>query len=417
MRLFVAAALIAAFAVLGTAQNFPGNYVLGGSSVQVINDQGVFTTIFNNPGSAQGITMDIDNKHVIYGENTTQGWLRLDATAPGNPSTIIVDTNTFNFPTEVDVDQDGNYTVVASNQNFVYGIYKLDQSLAVTTITTTVQMGVAGTFTCGMVRDIDNGNLVLGMYSGTGPWPIVSVDLDTGAFTTVISNYTTLGAPRYQLTQDIRTGDFYLGGNDTNQGFLVRIPKNGASTIVATSTDRFAFNVLAADRASAANPRLVHSYIQNLYFTDLQTFTVTSVAVTGNSVSPRSMTIKDSRNIQTVAMSPRNWDVRYSFKQHAGKAFVAGITLGGVRPGIPLNDGRNILFNLDQIAVLSVQGLLAPFFSGNIGSLDTNGEAVGKLNLQTIPTLSLYAHIIAVVLDPQSPNGIAVISNPYVVKI
>jgi len=89
-------ALVAVLAAGTAAQNHPEKYVLGGSSIQVLDGQGTFSTVFNNPGSAQGLTMDVDNVHVIYGEGTTKGWLRVDP-GSGVVTTLLVDGSIFDY--------------------------------------------------------------------------------------------------------------------------------------------------------------------------------------------------------------------------------------------------------------------------------------------------------------------------------
>jgi len=69
--------------------------------------------------------------------------------------------------------------------------------------------------------------------------------------------------------------------------------------------DQFAWNSPAMDRASSANPRIISMYTStNLYYTDLTTFAVTSVALQATGVSPRGATILYNRNVQTVRTAP-----------------------------------------------------------------------------------------------------------------
>jgi hypothetical protein len=177
------------------------------------------------------------------------------------------------------------------------------------------------------------------------------------------------------------------------------------------------FNALAADRASASGRRLVHPYINNLYYTDLTTFTVTSVAVNGASVSPRCIDFYRGRNIQTVRTARGKYDVRLSFPNHPNKAYVAAMGYSGVRPGILLPDGRRIAINPDTLTVVTVANQLPQLFNPGPGILDGNGEAKGALNVSFLPQLGLAVHVIAVVLDPAAPGGFAVIANPFVMLL
>ena len=398
------------------AQNHGENFVLSGSSIQILDGKGTFTTLYNNPGTAHGVVMDVDNKHIIYGEGTTKGWLRLDPTNNA-VTTILTDLNVFDYTSEITIDHLGDFIVGSSDTTWNYGLYRVSGT-SISTLATTLKMGIPGSFTGGIVRDVDTGNFVLQTYGGSaGPHPMVSIAPD-GTFTTIVANYSTLGGPRYDFTQDMRTGDFYVGGNDSAQGFLVKVTRNGATSLVATSADRFAFNAMTADRASSIAPRLVHPYIKNLYYTDLKTFAVTSVAVNGSSVSPRGITFYQGRNIQTVLTAPGKYDMNFSFPAYPGKAYVPALTLSGIRPGVALPDGRNILLNLDTVAFATVSNVLQPLFNPGPGLLDKNGEAKGSMDLSSLPAkLGVVAHLMVVVLDSGAPLNIAVIADPWVMPL
>jgi len=398
------------------AQNHTESFLLGGSSIQVLKGTGTFSTLYDNPGDVHGIVNDVDNKHIVFGERINKGWFRLDP-ATGLWTTIVADTIAFDYPTEITIDHNGDYIVATSDITWTYGLYRI-RGGSFTTITTTVRMGIRGSFNVGMVRDVDTGHFVLQTYGGTpAPHPLVSIAPD-GTFTTIIATYSTLGKPRYQLAQDMRTSDFYVGGSDPNQGFLVQVTKAGTSTVVATSPDLNAFTVLAADRASSPAARLVHPYRNSLYYTDLNTFTVTSVAVNGFSVSPRSLTIDRSRNIQTVLTAPGTFALNFSFPGTPGLGYAAGLTLSGIRPGITLADGRTILANPDWLLTLTVGNNLQPIFNPGPGLLDSGGEARGSINLTSLPSpLGITVHLVAVVLDPNASLGIATIADPWVMVL
>jgi len=394
-----------------SAQNHPENFLLAGSSIQILQGSGSFKMIYNNPGSAHGVTTDIDNRNVIYAETDIY---RVD---PATSAVITLFPAGLGGSANVTIDHNGDYIMTGiglGSSN--YSIFRIRNNV-LTTIASMTQTSGTFSFTGGLLRDIDTGNFALQVYGGAaGPHPIISVAAD-GVYTTIVTNVSTLGGPRYELAQDIRTGDFYVGVNDTAQSYLVRAPRSGATTVVATSADRFAFNVLVADRASAAAPRLIHPYIKNLYYTDLTTFAVTSVAVSGNSVSARDVDIWQARNIQPVRTAPGQFTLRFSFPGYAGMAYAAGLTLSGVRPGVPLPDGRHILLNPDGLTFLSVNNLLPGIFDLGPAVLDKAGEAQGSLNVSALPPLGLPVHLVVLVLDSKATAGIAVVSDPYVMPL
>jgi len=409
--------VMVALAVLsaGTAaQNHSAGYLLCGSSVQLLQANGSVTTLYNNPSYAHGVTMAINNKDVLYANGD------LFQYDPSNNAVTTVFQTGLGVDTNVTVDHNGDYIFTGQATGVGYGIFRISGQ-TMTTITTTLKMNLNGSLTGGLLRDIDTGNYVLQLYGGATSLaihPMISVAPD-GSFTTVIGNVSTLAGPRYEMTQDINTGAFLVGcgGSSASNGFLVLVDRNGMSTIVATHPDLYAFNVLACDRASAASPRLVHPYIGNLYYTDLKTFTTTTVVVNGSSVSPRDIDFYQGRNIQTVLTAPRQYALNFSFPGLAGKSYVAALTLSGVRPGVPLPDGRKVPFNPDNLTVVTIGNLIPGIFNAGPGTLDRSGAAQGFLDVRILPPLGLPVHLIAVVLDPAAPTGFAVIPDPYVMLL
>jgi hypothetical protein len=409
-RLLAILALLAVAAGAG-AQNHPENFLLSGSSIQLLQGNGTYNTLFNNSGSAHGVTSDLDNRNVLF---SVTDLFRVD------PATQVVTTV---FPAglsgsnNVTIDHNGDYIMTGIGPGSSnYSIFRI-RGNSLTTIAT--MMPTSGTFslTGGLLRDIDTGNFACQVYGGSsGPHPIISVAPD-GTYTTIVTNISTLGGPRYEFAQDIGTGNFYTGINDSSQGYLIQATRSGATSVAATSPDRFAFNAIVADRASSAARRLIHPYIRNIYYTDLKTFTVTSVAVNGSSVSPRDVDIWQARTIQPVRTAPGRYTLQFSFPGQAGLGYVAGLSLSGVRPGIPLADGRTIWLNPDVLVFLSVNNLLPGIFNMGPAILDRNGEAQGSLDVSALPPLGVPVHLLVLVLDPRATSGIAVVSDPYVLPL
>lgn len=412
LAITVAAVAILALVPAAAAQYFTDGYLLSGASIQKMDDKGSFTTLFDNPSWAHGVRMDIDNKHVLF---SVGDLLRLD------PATTKVTTvMAFGFGTDCNViiDHNGDYLLTGRDPVAGWGLFRISGT-TVTTVITTLKMGLNAQPTAGLVRDIDNGHYVMQLYGGPYPssHPMVSVAPD-GTFTTVVATVSTIYTPRFEFTQDIATGDFYVGARDPSQGALLQVAKNGMSTLVASSVnDVFAFSVLAADRASAASPRLVHPYRGSLYYTDLNNFSVTSVVVNGFSVSPRCIDFYRGRNIQSVRTAPGKYTLNFSFPGYPGKSYVAAMGFSGVRPGILLGDGRRIAINPDALTALTVANQLPQLFHPGIGTLDSSGEARGMLDVSFLPYLGLPVHVMAIVLDSSAPVGFAVIASPFVMIV
>ena len=425
MRTITIISLLLALGLAGVAgaQPYQGPIVVGGSSIQTLTLTGAQKYVWNNPGSAIGMTMDLANNEVLFSDSAAKGWLSIDVTT-GTVTTILTNTAIFDYPTELVIDQNGDHIMVGAGPFGVsgYGIYKVSGS-TITTITTTLAMGVAASFTGGLEIDIDSGNLLAQLYGGSaGPHPLLSIAAD-GTFTTITPNTSGFGA-RFQFTQDIRTGDLYVGSIDSGAGLglLLRVNKStgAVSTVATNGSDKYCWNVIHADRASSSLPQLFSSYLKYVYFTDLKSFTVTSVATSSQAVSPRSMEILGSRNLQTVRTATKGagaWDIQLNCPHHPSKAYLLGMTLSGVRPGVTFPDGRTIFINPDLVTVLTVNSQLPGIFSQGSGILDPNGTAVGKLNMTAFPKLGLTAHIIALVLDKSAYAGIGLITDPYVIQL
>ncbi len=421
-KTYLTALLLLALAGGAWAQNHAEEFVLSESRLQLLKGTtGTFTTLYDNPGYAYAGINDVDNRHIVFGDNSLDGWFRLDP-ATRQITTIVVDATTFATPGEITIDHKGDYIVTSRNASNVAGLYRI-RGVTVTTIALASTMGITGYFTSGMVRDVDDGNFVIQVYFRTTS-PMISVAPD-GTFTTIIATTSSIGAPMREFAQDIRTSDFHVGCLDTInlQGILVKVAKIGTSTIVASSKDRYAYTAVAADRCSALAPRLAHPFYNPLskysalYYTDLRTYSITTFAVTGNTVLPHDVTFYRSRNIQSVSTTPGVYTLNFSFPGFGGKAYAAGLSLSGVRPGVMLKDFRTIFLNPDALTSLTLNNALPSIFSYGPGILDAGGEAKGFLDVRFLPTLGFTVHLLAVVLDPQSTSNIAVISDPWVMPL
>ena len=328
------------------------------------------------------------------------------------------------FPRPTTWFSDSNGDIVANafslaNGQNLWSLLRISGT-SISTIATTASLGISGSFTAGLIRDIDTGNYIIPTFNSSAGNPIYSINPDGTTVTTL--NTFPVGGPRFDAVQDINTGNYYIGGRDSSTvgGFLLQVSQTGATTIVASSTaDQFTWNSPAIDRASSANPRIRSMYFNtNLYSTDLTTFAVSSVALQSTGVSPRGATILYSRNVSTVRTAPGKWTMNFSFKNQAGKQYAAALSATGVRPGIPLPDGRRIPFVLDVLTFTSLSGNLGPIFNQGTNLLDGTGEATGSIDITSIGTnLNVNVWLIALVLDNAASQGIAEIADPILLQL
>ena len=99
---------------------------------------------------------------------------------------------------------------------------------------------------------------------------------------------------------------------------------------------------------------------------------------------------------------------------YANRPYLLAFGMSGVRPGMPLPDGRNIPMRMDDLAFLSLTGRLAPFITNNIGTLDNTGLGVARVDVSAFGKAlnGVRLWLCAIVLDPYAPFHIGVISDP-----
>lgn len=401
------------------AQNHAGEYIASGSSIRSITPAGVVSTLWNNPGSAADVMMDAGNDILITNTSTDDALFGLDPVTL-TVTTIIMDAQALSTPQEMVLDSNGDIVLTAfslANGQNVWSLQRISGGV-ISTIATSASLGIQGSWTAGLVRDIDTGDFIVPSFNSTLGHPIYRITADGTNVSTLLTSFPGSG-PRYDMMQDIASGDFFLGGNDSTVGFMARITPTGVATTLTTVSDRFAYNSPVMDRASSAAPRIVSAYSStNLYYTDIATGTVTTVDIQGTLVSPRGATILYSRNISTVRTAPGQWTINYSFKNQAGKAYASALSATGVRPTIPLPDGRQIPFALDVVTFTSLSGNLAPFFNQGPNVLDAGGEATGSIDISTLGTnLGINLWLIAVVVDSAAPQGVAEIADPILITL
>lgn len=96
------------------------------------------------------------------------------------------------------------------------------------------------------------------------------------------------------------------------------------------------------------------------------------------------------------------------FRDSPNRSYVCGISIGGLRPGVPLGDGRTINVKLDALFFASVQGLLPLFTSNFVGTTDSNGRFQASFIVPPLSTTSGMVFAIAGVVDPRQPSGLVI---------
>ena len=133
-----------------------------------------------------------------------------------------------------------------------------------------------------------------------------------------------------------------------------------------------------------------------------------------SSLNRNFMTRAGSRHL-TASRGPTNatHQFRVSFPESAGRPFVVGLSLDGVGPGTSLSDGRVIPINPDLLTILTMFGGIPGVMEHTAGYLDSAGRATTAI--YPGPFGSWHGQrlsVVAVVVDPTAPCGIAEISQP-----
>jgi hypothetical protein len=190
------------------------------------------------------------------------------------------------------------------------------------------------------------------------------------------------------------------------------------------------------DRQSAPSPRIVASghvttLIQNRTHVKPAIFTIDANpphACTGINCDPlnqtgylaqlsRGLGFYRGRHLQTAKLAPGRWSIRLSCPDHPGKTYVLILGATGYRPGIKLPDGRTFHLNFDAFFALSMANLLRPYFDPGPLRLNATGDAVGRIDVSSLPPFDIPIWIAAGVLDPSAPSGIACLPDTYVMRL
>ncbi len=427
---------IAVFAAAISAQPYTGDYILGGS-VYGTNDAvfRVNRTTLKMTTIATGITpsstthyvweviMAEDNKH-FYALSAHYGAVarivKLDAS--GTIVSIIY-TGTpalMHHAVNMHLDQNG-YLVVfdcSGSTNGPSHFFEIDPKLGL--LSTIASMPRGDSFYGSAVADIDTGDY-LAFVNDT----VFRVDRVTRAVTSLVN--TGMRIARMSFAQDTLSGKGYAGTYGAPALFELDLNSNSWKTLNTTNLGgtygiKFDRRVNATMNSMVvAHGRFSSSPNGISVFDTVGTMTSTTTWAGGTGTPmPYSIEVEGTREVQPILRIPPNGrQIRLSFPGHGGKAYVCAVGISGIRPGLPLGDGRVIYLVLDQIATHCLQGALDPFIPNRIGVLNAAGEATTGLDLNLLGNAVQGMPVVfqVVVLDPSASKGVAVIAEPYTLKL
>ena len=278
--------------------------------------------------------------------------------------------------------------------------------------------------------DHESGHAVMLSYcssenTDTGTLKLYRIDPRTGS----VSLYTELSSLPFSL--QMATSPLYEMESSSlvmatpgaaGNTLLLRIsPENGVSvvkTITAARGTQVAMERLRPRSFESTYGLIVSQFTtQRLMLLSLSRDGIVKSSSPVSSISSLNrnfMTRAGSRHL-TASRGPTNatHQFRVSFPESAGRPFVVGLSLDGVGPGTSLSDGRVIPINPDLLTILTMFGGIPGVMEHTAGYLDSAGRAT--TTIYPGPFGSWHGQrlsVVAVVVDPTAPCGIAEISQP-----
>jgi hypothetical protein len=394
-----------------------GWFVAGVRHLHYADAAGKVTSVQFSTGNIYGATMNWDNRTVLALDYTRSAILKIDPQQLAVVGTFFSDPSLSAATSVWDMAFDSNGDLFYSSTSPGKGVFKI--ATATMTLTSVHPVGTTGA--ANLSLDPLTGDLLVAP-GNTAQTTVLRVSRDGSTATTVGTGfYTRYGTYRHPLTGDIFSGTCCTNGGGSNGSILYL--KNGtsvASIFLASTVIRGGY-APQPERASAANPSLVVAVWRDTSVTgadgiwrvDIGTKAITKLATmaTGNCYKPVPVF---GRNLQTLWTGKGKWAARVSFPGHAGKPYVIAMSFSGLGALARLPDARYLPLIPDDLFRLSLTQSLAPFVTGNMGQLSSTAEGGANIDLSSLGkgVNGLLIFLVAVVVDPKAPLGIAEISDP-----
>jgi len=286
---------------------------------------------------------------------------------------------------QIDLDQDGSYLTPAQPGTAASGIHALVRVSAGSVVTT---VAVLSSQPNAGAIDQDTGDYIAALFS-TGT--LLRIQRGTATVTTIATGLGTLSGVDFEP----RTGTFAITRFLAPQ--VIRVTPAGTMTTVATFT--------------SANMMKVDDETGNLLVTGgtaVGLLTPAGAVITTRAVGGLNGTGVEVYGARKVSGSGnfaagQIYNVLFTFQRSSGNTYVAALSMG-LRPGIPLPDGRTINLAIDPLLVLSVGGLPG-VTTGFTGTLDAFGQGTGTITVPAgfPPGIRIYCSAVAV--NAALPSG------------
>jgi hypothetical protein len=312
---------------------------------------------------------------------------------------------------EFTMDQDGDLFVTLSHSQ---GIWRMDH----------LQPGnYVRLFPTGdseLVQDIDTGDYVFLNY----PTFNLVRGRRSGQVTPI--SLANLG-PGQRLYQDYATGEFIYWPNWWRNVPQTMYRISGSGVVTSITTVPWVFYEMMEIFSAPAPGREYfvpifgdYAPVRGFHALDRSNGQVTLLLSFPPWLQGVSALVRDrSRKLSTIGTGFQNqWNLFVDFADDPNRLYVCLVGITGIRPGIPLPDGRVIRLNVDPVTWLGLSGQI-PGFSGLVGRLDARGAAQGLLDLGWLPpgVTGIPFWLAGFTLDPTAPSGIRTVSDPIVIQL
>jgi len=332
----------------------------------------------------------------------------------------------FETPYDVLVNQDGDLVVGTQASDKNWKLFKVTPNGSVTTFLTTFSLGRSAKFNGPIEINIDTGNYLVfdGTTQTTLMYPVLEVT-PNGIVTTWSTGGGAGWANRYSAPQNHRNG--HIEGPFHSQKLIYQL-KKGTTSRTTLATLAVTDPILGAsdfDLQTAAKQRWVafgsSPGATHVYYIDRTSFTVTSTHVRKTQTTAKFIIFARGKHIQTEKLAQHKWKIWLSCPRFPNRKYRLVGGLSGVRPGVPVSDGRNINLNVDAITYATLNNSLPGIWNPGPGILDAKGGAEGQLDLSLLSLppsgLGIPFWIAMAVLDPKAPSGIAYLPDTFVMRL
>ena len=424
-------------ATTAASQGFQGDFILGGSVYS--QTDAVFRvdrTTLNLTTLVTGITPastshmvwevimaeDNVNLYALSAHYAMAGQIvKLDPAGTILSTVYVGSASTLNHLVNMYLDQNGKLVVYDCGGSMTGPgtILEIDPATGTAATIATVPRG--DSFYGSGARDIDTGDYLTFFYD-----MVHRVDRVTKAVTTLCN----LGVrkARMSFAQDTLTGKAYAGTYGAPALFEMDLVAGTWTTLNAANMggtyglkfDRRVdarFNKMFCGHGAFSSTTIKNG-VAEFDTTGTMTAITTWSAGTGTPM-PYSLEVEGSREVQPILkVVPNGRQILLSFPGRGGLAYVCAVGISGIRPGLPLPDGRVIHLVVDRITLASLAGALDPLIPNRVGVLSKSGTATTGLDLNLLGNAVQGLPIVfqVVVLDPRATSGIAVVAEPYVIK-